>query len=380
MNIDIENLVRFRQSLHQNPELSGYEEFTSEIIKRMIIKFEPDEMIENLGGNGVAFVFRGEKDGPTILFKADLDALPINETNLFDYASRLEGVGHKCGHDGHMAILTGLAMYISKNRPSKGKVVLLFQPSEETGEGAQQVIDDPNFSRIMPDYCFSLHNIPGYHKGEVLVKSNTITAASQGLVIRLTGKTSHASEPHKGISPAIAMSQIISDITNLPQRKKLFNDFVLTTIVHARLGEYCFGTTPGFAEILVTLRSYNDEDMQELIHNSEQIVHTVSASERLKAQITITDIYPSMINHSGLTNLVSDKARDLGLEVRLLESPFPWAEDFARFSRPFPSVFFGLGAGKDTPELHHSEYDFPDEILEPGIDIYVAIYKHYLMS
>ncbi len=380
MSIDIENLVRFRQSLHQNPELSGYEEFTSEIIKRMIIKFEPDEMIENLGGYGVAFIFRGEKNGPTLLFKADLDALPINETNHFDYVSRVEGIGHKCGHDGHMAILTGLAAYISKNRPAKGKAVLLFQPAEETGEGAQLVMDDPNFQRIKPDYCFGLHNIPGFPKNNILLKSNTITAASQGLIVKLFGKTSHASEPQKGISPALAMAQIISDITNLPTRTRLFDDFVLTTIVHARLGEYSFGTTPGYAEILVTLRSYNDEDMKELIRNSEQIVHTVSASERLKASIQVTDVYPSMINHSGLTNMVVEKARELGLEVRFLDKPFPWADDFARFSRPFPSVFFGIGAGDDAPELHRSDYDFPDEILETGINIFVAIYKHYLVS
>jgi amidohydrolase len=378
--MDIESLTRLRQSLHQNPELSGCEEFTSEIIKRMIIKFEPDEMIENLGGYGVAFVFNGKANGPTILFKAELDAIPVNETNIFDYASRQNGVGHQCGHDGHMAILIGLASYISANRPSKGKVVLLFQPSEETGEGAQLIINDRNFAKLKPDFCFSLHNIPGYEPGQVLIKQNTITAAAQGLIIRLTGKTSHASEPGKGISPAIAMSQIITDITNLPLRKKLFNDFVLTTIVHARLGEYSFGTTPGFAEILATVRSYNDEDMQELIHNSEQIVHTVSASERLKYEIKITDVYPSMINHPALTKLVIDKARELDLTVVEMEKPFPWADDFARFSRPFPSVFFGIGAGKDTPQLHNSDYDFPDKILQTGIDLYTAIYRHYLKN
>lgn len=378
MSMDIESLIRFRQALHQNPELSGYEEFTSEILKRMIIKFEPDEMIEHLGGYGVAFIFNSKKDGPSILFKADLDALPISESNNLDYASRMDGVGHQCGHDGHMAILAGLASYISCNRPSKGKVILLFQPAEETGEGAQLVINDPNFARLKPDFCFSLHNIPGFPKGQILIKSGTITAAAQGLVIRLTGKTSHASEPEKGISPAIAMSQIITDITNLPLRKKLFNDYVLTTIVHARLGEYFFGTTPGFADILATLRSYNEEDMRELIQNSEQIVHTVSASERLQANFKITDVYPSMINHSGLTKLVIDKAKELNLPVKELEKPFPWAEDFARFSRPFPSVFFGIGSGEDTPELHRSDYDFPDDILQTGIDLYASIYRQYL--
>lgn len=374
MENDIKHLITLRQSLHQNPELSGSEEYTAEALKRFIIKYQPDEIIDNIGGYGVAFVFKSKTDGPTVMFRGEMDALPILETNNFDYASRNDGVSHQCGHDGHMAILVGLAQKISKNPPKKGRVVLLFQPAEETGEGSTAIITDPNFSRILPDMVFSLHNVPGYPKGSIVLKHQTFTAASQGLVVKLRGKTSHAAEPEKGISPAIAMSKIIENITALPEKKHLFSDFVLATVVHARLGERTFGTAPGHAEILITFRAHNNEDMEVLNEHAQSMIHIVSNHEKLKADISFTDIYPVTFNHPTLTRMVFDKAKKLGMQTIKLEKPFPWAEDFAQFSHRFKSVIFGLGAGEDSPKLHNADYDFPDDIIPEGIKLYYGIY------
>jgi amidohydrolase len=378
MNTDIQHLINIRQTLHQNPELSGFEEYTAEALKRTIIRYQPDEIIDNLGGYGVAFVFKGMSDGPTILFRADMDALPIRELNSIDYASRADGVGHQCGHDGHMAILVGVAEQISNNRPQKGQVVLLFQPAEETGEGALAVINDPNFHRISPDYCYALHNIPGYPNGSVLIKNQTFTAASQGITVKLFGKTSHAAEPEKGISPAIAMAKIIESVIQLPNKKQLFKDFVLTTIVHARLGERSFGTTPGQAEVLITLRSFEDYDMDVLIEHTKQAIHLIAENEGLKVELSFTDIYPSTQNHPAMVEIVKDSAQSVGLEVIKLEKPFPWAEDFSQFSKLFKSVFFGLGAGVDHPKLHNPDYNFPDEIIGQGVAIFYQIYLSHL--
>lgn len=380
MNTDIKHLINFRQSLHQNPELSGNEEFTAEALKRTIIRFQPDDIIDNLGGFGVAFVFKGKAEGPNVMFRADMDALPILETNTFDYASRTDGVSHQCGHDGHMAILVGLAERISKNRPQKGKVILLFQPAEETGEGAMAVIGDSNYYRITPDMCFSLHNIPGYNLGSIILKNNTFSAASQGLVVKLVGKTSHAAEPQKGISPAIAMAKIIESIAKLPEKKYLFSEYVLATIVHARLGEKTFGTSPGFAEILITLRAYLDEDMDILIEHTKNAIHLISNHEDLKVDISFTDIYPSTQNNTALTKILQDKAQDLDYDVVKLEQPLPWAEDFAQFSQKYKSAIFGLGAGIDSPKLHNSDYNFPDEIIPYGVEMFHSVYEHYLVK
>jgi amidohydrolase len=380
MITDYKHLISIRQSLHQNPEVSGSEEFTAEALKRTIIRYQPDEIIDNLGGYGVAFVFKGKSEGPCIMFRAEMDALPVHEINVVDYASRADGVGHQCGHDGHMAIMIGLAELIGTNRPKIGKVVLLFQPAEETGEGAIAVINDPNFGRITPDYCFTLHNIPGYPKGSILLKNNTFTAASQGLIVKLTGKTSHAAEPEKGISPAIALSKILDEVTKLPEKKYLFNDFVLTTIVHANLGDRSFGTTPGHAEILITLRSFLDADMDILIEQTKNTIQKISTEEKLQLEISSTDIYPSNQNNPLLVKSVSEQAEKLGYKIIMMELPFPWAEDFARFSQKFTSAIFGLGAGEDHPKLHNSDYNFPDDIIPYGVNLYYAIYKEMLLK
>ncbi len=379
MNFDINHLISFRQTLHQNPEMSGSEEYTAEAIKRMVIRFQPDDIIDNLGGYGVAFIFKGKKPGPTILFRADIDALPIQETNDFDYASRTDGIAHQCGHDGHITILVGLAERISKHRPEHGKVVLLFQPAEETGEGALAVMDDPNYYRIEPDMCFGLHNIPGYPKGSIIIKNNTFSAASQGMIVKLKGKTSHAAEPDKGISPAIAMAKIIESITKLPEKKYLFTDYVLTTIVHARLGERAFGTSPGYAEILLTLRAFEDEDMEVLHEHAKNTIHLISKHENLDVEIQYADIYPSTQNDPALVKIVKDMAEQQGLKAIKRETPFAWAEDFAHYSHKYKSVFFGLGAGEDTPKLHNPDYNFPDDIIIHGINIFCSIYKNLLL-
>ena len=373
---DIQHLINFRQTLHQNPELSGNEEYTAEALKRMVIRYQPDDVIDGIGGYGVAFVFKGKQEGPTVMFRADMDALPIVEINNFDYSSRTKGVAHQCGHDGHMSILVGVADQISKNRPEKGRIVLLFQPSEETGDGALAVINDYNFKRIEPDYCFALHNIPGFKKGSILLKNGTFSAASQGLVVKLKGKTSHAAEPDKGVSPSIALAQIIEQITDLPNKSELFTNFVLTTIVHAILGERTFGTTPGTAEIMITLRAFTDEDMTMLIEHSQGIINTISKEQNLEVRISNRDIYPLMDNNPALVAMVNDAAKKMSLNVTKLTQPFPWAEDFAHFSQKYKTMMFGIGAGEDSPKLHNADYDFPDEIINQGIVIFSEIYRH----
>ncbi len=377
---DIKHLVNFRQTLHQNPELSGYEEYTAEALKRTIIRYQPDDIIDGLGGFGVAFVFRGREDGPTLLFRADMDALPILESNDFDYSSRTENVAHQCGHDGHMAILVGVAKQISKNRPKAGKVVLLFQPAEETGEGAIAVLNDPNFHRIEPNLCFALHNIPGYPKGAILLKNGIFSAASKGLTVKLKGKTSHAAEPGKGISPAIAMAKIMERITKLPEKENLFSEFVLATIVHAKLGERTFGTTPGNAEIMITLRSLNDEDMDVLLEHTKSVIYLISKGENLIADISCTDIYPTMANNASLNQKVKEAAKQCNIPTIKVEQPFPWAEDFANFALKYKSVMFGIGAGEDAPKLHNADYNFPDDIIENGVNIFTEIYTKFFSN
>ncbi len=380
MNVffDLHKIVELRHELHKFPELSDNEFVTSERIASFLSNYKNAEIIRGLGGHGIACVFKGMEQGPSVLFRCDLDALPIDEINDLEYKSTEEGIAHKCGHDGHMAIIAGLADLLSNNPPEKGQVVLLFQPSEENGQGASRVVNDEKFKKIRVDYAFALHNLPGFPKGHILLRNETFAAASKGMIIKLTGKTSHAGEPENGNSPAVAMSDIIKQLDDLPNKKGLFSDFRLLTVIHARLGEVAFGTTPGYAEVMATLRTYTDEDMQTLTEHAERIAKENAEKSKLKYEISYTEEFPATVNNENMADLIEKAANSAGVESQYLEKPFRWSEDFAHFTQSFKGALFGLGSGVDHPQLHNPDYDFPDDIIENGIKIFHEIYKQII--
>lgn len=375
---DLQKIIEFRHKLHQNPELSDNEFLTAERIANFLSHYKSTEIIRGIGGNGIACVFKGKNTGPSVLFRCDMDALPIQEENDLEYKSLNKEVSHKCGHDGHMAVLAGLADLFSKNPPSKGQVVLLFQPSEENGQGAFRVINDEKFKKIKIDYAFALHNLPGFPKGEIVLKNETFASASKGMIIKLKGKTSHAGEPENGISPAIAMADIIKQINALSEKKKQFSNFILVTIIHARLGEIAFGTSPGYAEIMVTLRTYSNHDMKKLVSLAENIAIENAEINKLKYEISFTEEFPATVNYGEMVKYVEQASLALGINYSYLENPFRWSEDFAHFTQHFKGALFGLGSGLNHPQLHNPDYDFPDEIIENGIKMYYEIYKQII--
>ena len=225
INVPLKELTKLRKEIHKYPELAGEEKSTAKRIISFAKRYNSDKIILNIGGNGIAIIFKGKEKGPTILIRCELDALPIFEINKFNYRSTNKNVSHKCGHDGHMAIVSGLIPLISKNKFKKGRVVLLYQPAEETGEGAEWILKDNKFKFVRPDFVFALHNLPEFEKGEIVVREKEFAAASKGMIIKLTGKTSHAAEPERGINPALAVSDLISELIALPKKIKSIKDF-----------------------------------------------------------------------------------------------------------------------------------------------------------
>ena len=370
----IKNIIELRHELHKHPEVSNNEYNTSERIVRFLNAFSPDEII-HLGKTGKAFVFKGKVAGKTTIFRAELDALPIQEKSSLAYSSANQNVSHACGHDGHMAILAGLAQKITNEAPKYGNVVLLFQPAEEVEQGARDVIEDPHFKEIEPDYIFALHNIPGIKKHNIVLKSGSFSAASKGMTIKLFGKTAHAAEPENGISPANAISRIINQLHELKENKSLFKDLALLTIIHIQLGKISFGTSPGYAEIRVTLRSFENEDMDVLTAHSEKIIKEISKAENLKCEISYSEEFPASVNSNECLRYVEESARQNNLEIECIEQPFKWSEDFGYYSQHYKSCLFGLGSGMSQPPLHNPDFDFPDEIIESGINMFYSIYK-----
>ncbi len=368
----VKKIRAFRKELHQEPEVSGKEQQTSSKIKAFFEALQPDEIVEDLGPYGLGVVFKGKEKGPTTLIRAELDALPIPEVGNHRHKSKNQGVSHTCGHDGHMAIVCGVGLELAAQRPAKGKVVLIFQPSEETGLGAGQVIESTNFAQIQPDFAFALHNLPGYAKNEIVLKKGAFTAASKGMTISLHGKTSHAAHPEDGLSPAEAMCKLIIALEKLPES---IPDFSLVTVIHAQLGEIAFGTSPGEAQVMATLRTFDNKTMQALTNHAEKLVGLIAREQGLDYNISYCEEFEAVINDVVPWELVNDAAKELALKRKHIRTPFRWSEDFGKFASLTNSFLFGLGAGKQQPQLHEGHYDFPDEILGTGVALFTAIIK-----
>lgn len=378
LNDTLNDLIAFRKYLHKYPELSKKELKTAKKIKEFVSGNEPDEIIEKLGGTGLAAVYNGQKEGKTILIRSDMDALPIAETNDFDYKSVFPEVGHKCGHDGHATILSGLSGVLKENPPEKGRVVLLFQPSEETGEGAELVLNDPKFKKIEPDYVFALHNLPGFKKSTVVIRDKHFAAASKGMTTKLIGKTSHAANPEQGISPSLAVAEIIQKLSTLSDSKDGFEDFKLITIIHTRIGEIAFGTTPGYAEVRATLRSFRNEDMEKLTKKAVEIVEDAADEYGLEEKISWQEEFPASISNDDCVDILREVADENDFKTASPDAPFRWSEDFGYFLMKYPGALFGIGSGKDHPSLHNPDYDFPDEIIPTGIRMFDGILRKML--
>lgn len=366
----LNQLIELRKKLHQHPEIAGEENTTAQMIKDFFNLLHPDETIENLGGNGLAFIFKGKNSGPRTIFRAELDGLPIQETGNPDHKSKIGGKGHLCGHDGHMTILSGLGEKLAEQRPEKGEVVLLFQPAEETGEGARRILDDPKFEQIKPDFAFALHNLPGFPLHQLVIRKGTFAAGSTGMTINLFGKTSHAAHPDAGINPAFAIAQLIQKLPTFPDQLK---GFALITVIHAEIGSLAFGTSAGKGSLSLTIRAFDQEELDLLIQMIEEQVKDISEKESLKFEISYSEAFAVSKNDPYAAEIAEHVMSDLSLDIHEKPEPFRWSEDFGLFSQTCPSYLFGLGAGENCPQLHEPTYDFPDELIETGVMIFEKI-------
>lgn len=366
-------IKQLRKTLHRYPELSGAESKTAARLKSFIQESAPDEMIVGLGGHGLAAIYNAGVKGPTLLFRADLDALPIVEENDILHKSQHHGVAHLCGHDGHMAVLAGFSVILKKYRPASGRIILLFQPEEETGQGAAKVIADEQFIAIKPDHVFAFHNLPGFERGHVIVREGPFAAASKGMIVNLKGRSSHAAQPHLGHSPATMLSELIQGFGKLVSNKDHFRDFALVTVIHARLGDVAFGTNPGEGVVMATLRTFLDKDMEVLTRMAADLCHDLSKKHHIGFKISYTEEFPATINDKEAANQVILAAETTGTPLGNMEEPFRWSEDFGHFTQRYPGALFGIGSGKDHPSLHNPDYDFPDQIIKTGMEMFYHI-------
>jgi len=375
---EINYLTNFRKKLHQFPELSDNEEQTAQAVVEELKLCNPTTIITKLGGHGVAAIFKGPLKGETILFRAELDALPITEENTFEHTSKHPGISHKCGHDGHATILIGLARTLKLNPLLKGEVILLFQPAEENGNGAKAVLADEKFKSIKPDFVFSLHNVPDFDKGTIIIKNNSFTPSVTSLKITLKGKTAHAAEPENGINPDLALQEIIVAIKGLADNNIASETFSVITTVYATLGSKDYGISADYAELHFTIRCWTAHQLNDLKENIGTLVKSISKKHQLKNTLDWFCEFDSNNNNDEAVDYIVKAATYNSFKVLEKQTPFKWGEDFGAFTQQFKGAMFGLGAGKQTPALHNPDYDFPDDIIETGVNLFYAIYKKIL--
>ena len=371
-------LESLRHKLNINAELSGQEKKTNKIINAFLEKTNPDVHLKNIGGYGIIVIFKGKETGKNILIRADIDGLniPLVESRKTKDQSQKSELkvqnqySHRCGHDGHTAILCGLAMRYGKKRPEKGDVILLFQPAEENGEGALAVINDSQFKELKIDVAFALHNLPGYAKHQIVLKKGCFASASHGLKLVFEGATSHASQPEKGNNPQIVVTTLLDAFQKKYENLKKDKYNTILTVTHVSIGEKTFGVTPGHAEIWLTLRSQDNKALNKLTESTIALCEYVAHEFKLRFSYSIHEAFEATINSIEEVETVEKAAKELKLSVNMINAPFPWSEDFGRFGTLCPACLFGLGCGLEHEPLHSPIYEFEDEIIDTGIDIF----------
>lgn len=371
--------IILRKSIHKEPETAFEEKKTSKKLIDFLQKNSPpDRLVKSIGGFGFLAFYEGNSSGKTLLFRSELDALPIRESNKFEHKSIIEGKAHKCGHDGHMSILAALACLLSK-RNFPGTIILLFQAAEETGEGALAMIEDKKWLalNLQVDQSFALHNLPSYELNQIILRNNIFSAASTGMIIKLKGKPSHAAHPMDGVNPSLAISQMIQSFYEIPQMNSPIEQASLITPVGFKAGMKAFGTSAHFGEVYATLRTYDNQQMKKLNKLVKNRIQAIAKTFKLNCTIKWVEGFTAVENNNEAVNLVEETCKEMKLDYCHKETPFSWSEDYGQFSKHFPSCMFGIGAGKSCPQLHTEDYDFPDELINTASCLFFKLVFKY---
>lgn len=373
-------LIGFRRELHAHPELAHQEFQTAARVVAFLGALCPSRILTGVGGTGVVATFDSGNPGPQVLFRCELDALPIQELGVRGHASTREGVSHKCGHDGHIAMVLGLAQYLAANRPPKGTVHLLFQPAEETGTGAAAVLADPQFAQIRADFGVALHNMPGFPLHSLVIKPGPITAAVRSIVIRFAGRAAHASEPENGESPSLAVADLLKACEAMNVRDQHSPDFCQVTPVHVRVGAAAYGIAPSDGEVHLTFRALANSKLETLTAALKRVAEDLAVRDRLQVTVDVVEEFHANTNDPLVTERVRRAAEACGFHVIRPSLGLRGGEDFGRFAQRFPTCLALLGAGPGSFPLHNSHYDFNDELISTGVRFYEEILRQAFVA
>ena len=366
-------VTQTRHHLHQNPELSGQERQTGDYVAERLRALGVENIQTGLAGHGVTGILGGDKPGPMIALRADMDALPIAEDSGLPYASLCPGVMHACGHDGHTATLLGTAAVLAERRDSlPGPVKLIFQPAEETVGGAEAMVEAGVLDGV--ESIYALHGWPQLDIGQIGCRPGPMMASADGFDLLITGKGGHAAYPHLTVDPILIGAQVVSAWQTLASREVSPLDSVVVTVTQFHAGT-AYNVIPSTARLSGTVRCLSNTVRAEMPARMERIAQGLCAAFRAEGEFVYNAGPPVVVNDARLNAQVEAVGRELlGPDnVTFLETPTMGAEDFAYYLLHIPGVMFRLGVGTEVSALHTPTYNFSDGALPYGMALFAHL-------
>ncbi|HEU4458929.1 MAG TPA: M20 aminoacylase family protein [Methylibium sp.] len=380
-------VAAIRRDLHAHPELCFQEQRTADVIAKALTDWGIP-IHRGLGTTGVVGIVKNGSSTRAVGLRADIDALPITEHNSFAHASRHAGKMHACGHDGHTAMLLAAAKHLAKHRRFDGTVYLVFQPAEEGGGGAREMIKDGLFERFPMEAMFGAHNWPGLAVGQFAVKDGPCFASSNEFRIVLRGKGAHAAMPHLGIDPVPLACQLVQGFQTIVTRNKrpIDTGVISVTMIHA--GE-ATNVVPDACELRGTVRTFTTEVLDLIEQRMKAMTEATCTAFGAACEFEFRRNYPPTINHPAETAFARRvMAEVVGAENVVEFEPTMGAEDFSYFLQKLPGCYFVIGNGDGAHRdgghglgpcmLHNPSYDFNDELIPLGATLWVRIAERWL--
>jgi amidohydrolase len=376
-------LQQIRRDLHAHPELCYEEQRTSDVVAARLTEWGIP-VVRGLGITGLVGIIKNGSSPRAIGLRADMDALPLQEINSFDHASRHPGKMHACGHDGHTAMLLGAAHYLATNRNFDGTVYLVFQPAEEGGAGARRMIEDGLFTQFPMDAIYGMHNWPGMEAGTFGVVPGPMMASSNEFRVVVKGKGAHAAQPHRGVDPIMVAVNIAQGWQTIISREKSPLDTAVLSITQIHAGS-ATNIIPGEAVMVGTVRTFTTPVLDSIEQRMQEMASGIAAGFNATVDFGFKRNYPPLVNHPEQTAMAIDAMRAVvGTDkVDANVEPTMGAEDFAFMlqARPGCYVFLGNGEGDHRAaghglgpcQLHNASYDFNDHLLPIGASYWIRL-------
>jgi amidohydrolase len=378
------DIQAWRRDIHQNPELLYDVHRTAAFVADRLKEFGCDEVATGLGRTGVVGVIKGKKpagkaDIRVIGLRADMDALPIEEETNLPYASKTPGLMHACGHDGHTAMLLGAARYLAETRNFAGDAVVIFQPAEEGGAGADAMIKDGLMDRFGIEQVYGMHNGPGIPVGSFAIRSGPIMAATDSIDVRIEGLGGHAARPHKCIDSVLVGSQLIAALQSIVSRTVDPLESAVISICEFHAGN-ARNVIPQTAELRGTVRTLTPEVRELVEKRVREVVAGVAQMTGARINLVYERGYPVTKNHASQTDIATQVAREIAGDANVMESPpMMGAEDFSYMLQARPGAFIFCGNG-DSAGLHHPAYNFNDDAIVYGTSYWIKLVENTLAA